>query len=188
MLQFIVSLILSLPQHRQEIDSDPQKYRPSKCPHPQCGRAGGLWLHGHYKRQVRGKAKRDCEHERAQGEEILVPRFRCRYCRQTCSSLPSCVPPRRWYIWEVQAAVLALLLEGGSLNECARQFLPSRRTARRWWRWLEARHALFADRLRSRWPDLGRAAGWRELWERCMAMQPLSEAMAELARQGVAVP
>ena len=188
MLQFIVPLISSLPQHRQEIELDPQQYRPSKCPHPKCGRAGGLWAHGHYKRKVRGKAKRDCDHERAQGEVILVPRYLCRYCGDTCSSLPTCVPPRRWYIWDVQAAVLALLLAGGSLNECARQFLPSRRTACRWWRWLQARHALFADRLRSRWPDLGRAVDMRELWQKCMAMRPLSEAMAEIARQGTAVP
>lgn len=72
MLQFIVPLIGSLLQHSEEIDRDPQRYRPSRCPHPNCGRAGGLWLHGHYKRKVRPKAKRDSEHEPALGLEPLV--------------------------------------------------------------------------------------------------------------------
>jgi hypothetical protein len=65
--------------------------------------------------------------------------------------------------------------------------LPSRRTARRWWRWLQVRHALFADRLRSRWPDLGRAVDWKDLWLKCLSLQQLSETMVELARQGTAI-
>jgi len=184
----IVPSILSLLLHRRQLDLDPQKYRPQRCPHPQCRRAGGMWCHGSYRRCVRGKARRKSEHDQAQGEEILIPRYRCRYCRHTCASLPSCVAPRRWYTWEVQEAVLMLLLRGGPLNECARRFLPSRRTALRWWRWLEGRDTCLAFHLCSRWPDLGRAAGWCELWWHCLSRRPLSEVMAFLSCEGVAVP
>jgi transposase-like protein len=172
-----------LAQHEQLIDNDPEKYRPEKCPYPDCGRKG-LWLHGHYERTVREKTKRDSEHEQAQGTKIRVARYRCPHCKHTCSSLPSCVAPRRWYIWKVQEAVLALLLKGGALNDCARQFLPSRRTARRWLRWLGQKHNGFALHLRERWADLGRTTVMEELWQMCLSKEPLSEVMEYLARRG----
>src|ERR1700730_7388581 len=104
----IVPLIASLQQHLSELECTPAVYRPPRCPH--CGLTR-LWKHGRYDR----KSDRDT----GKLNPISVPRFVCRRCGGTCSLLPSCLPPRRWYLWGVQAAVLLGLLSGASLRECA---------------------------------------------------------------------
>jgi transposase-like protein len=173
----IVSLIASLRQHLEELERAPAAYRPPRCPH--CGLAG-LWEHGCYMR----KADRDT----GDLNSIPVPRFLCRGCRRTCSTLPSCLPPRRWYLWSVQQAVLLGLLSGASLRECAKTSGPARSTARRWWQWLQQRHEPLAFHLRSHWPEWGRAQSWQEFWQLALAHEPLREVMAWLDRQGVVVP
>lgn len=175
----IVPLIASLQQHLDELERNPQRYRPSRC--PRCGLAG-LWSHGRYQR----KADRDT----GDLNPIPVPRFRCRQrgCRRTCSRVPSCLPPRRWYLWCVQATVLICLLEGVSLRECARTCGRARSTVRRWWQWLQGNHERFAFHLRNRWPEWGRAAQWQEFWQRALAQEPLRELMAWLDQQGLIVP
>ena len=79
----------SLKQHREVLAAEPERYCPERCPH--CGQAG-LWAHGTYPR----KADRE-----GVGDESLnpvaIPRFFCPTCRHTCSRLPECVAPRRWY-------------------------------------------------------------------------------------------
>jgi hypothetical protein len=59
---------------------------------------------------------------------------------------------------------------------------------RRWWRWLRTRHEPFAFHLRTHQPEWGRAAQWREFWQRAMQDEPLRELMAYLDGQGVSVP
>jgi transposase-like protein len=173
----IVSLIASLQEHLDELERAPAAYRPPRCPH--CGFAG-LWGHGHYER----KADRDT----GKLNLIPVPRFRCRSCRRTCSRLPSCLPPRRWYHWSVQQAVLLCLLSGASLRKCANTLGPARSTMRRWWQWLQQRHEPLAFHLRSRWPEWGRAGSWQEFWQLALVQEPLREVMAWLDQQGVVVP
>lgn len=173
----LVPLIASLQEHLESLDRTPNVYRPLRC--PQCGLAG-LWGHGHYER----KADRDT----GELNPIPVPRFRCRGCRATCSRLPSCLPPRRWYLWSVQAAALLSLLSGASLRECASTSGRARSTVRRWWRWLQQRQELFAFHLCSHWPEWGRAGQWQPFWQRCLQEQPLRETIAWLDRQGVLVP
>jgi transposase-like protein len=173
----IVSAIASLQEHLMRLAATPQAYRPERC--PQCGRAG-LWGHGHYDR----KADRDT----GKLNPIPVPRFRCRGCRRTCSRLPSCLPPRRWYLWRVQQAVLLCLLSGASLRKCANAPGPARSTMRRWWQWLQQRHEQLAFHLRSHWPEWGRAGSWQGFWQLALAQEPLREVMAWLDRQGVTVP
>lgn len=89
-------------------------------------------------------------------------------------------------------AVLVCLLAGMSLNKCADTIGcilgPSQRTIRRWWRWLEARHALFSFRLLDREPEWGRAVHWTDFWRRALAQQPLRELMEYLEAQGLIVP
>ena len=89
-------------------------------------------------------------------------------------------------------AVLVCLLLGMSLNKCADTvgciLGPSLRTIRRWWRWLEARRALFSFRLLDREPEWGRAVHWADFWRRALAQQPLRELMAYLDNQGLVVP
>jgi hypothetical protein len=173
----IVSLITSLQQHLDKLERAPATYRPPRCPH--CGLAG-LWGHGHYDR----KADRNT----GKLNPIPVPRFVCRDCGGTCSRVPSCLPPRRWYLWSVQAAVLLNLLSGASLRECAATSGRARSTVRRWWQWLQQRHEQLAFHLRSHWPEWGRAGSWREFWQLALAQEPLREVMAWLDRQGVVVP
>lgn len=173
----IVSAIACLQQHLMTLAATPEAYRPERC--PQCGRAG-LWGHGRYYRKA----------DRGSGalNPIPVPRFVCRGCGGTCSRLPSCLPPRRWYLWSLQAAVLLGLLSGASLRECADTSGRARSTVRRWWQWLQQRHEPLAFRLRSHWPEWGRAGSWQGFWQLALAQEPLREVMAWLDRQGVAVP
>lgn len=155
----IVPAIGCLKKHLEIFRSTPERCRPPSC--PACGLAG-LWSHGHYARKS----------DREEGElnPIPIPRYLCgkvQGCGKSCSSLPSCLAPRRWYRWSVQQAVLLALLAGKSL--C---------TVRRWWRWLQARHERYAFYLRSRWPDWGRTEDWQAFWSRAIAEQGLPELMA----------
>ena len=179
-MQRIVPAILSLPQHRAALERQPVIYRPSACPH--CGLAR-LWGHGGYVR----KADRRPEPSGSMNP-VLIPRFFCQGCRQTCSRLPECIAPRRWYDWAVQQVVLLWLLSGGSVHQAAVQGGVDRHTVRRWWAWLRERSEAFGFWLRTRFPDLGRAVDWSGFWRGCLAAMPLSRAMAWLDREAVAVP
>jgi len=179
-MQRIVPSILSLQQHRDSLERQPVIYRPVACPH--CGLAR-LWGHGCYERKA----------DRRPGpfgsmNPIPVPRFFCQGCRQTCSRLPECIAPRRWYGWAVQQVVLLWLLCGGSLHQAAVQGGVDRQTVRRWWAWLRERSEAFGFWLRARFPDLGRAVDFSGFWRGCLVAMPLSRAMAWLDRDAVAVP
>ena len=176
----IVPLIASLEEHLNRLAQAPEDYRPPQC--PKCGFAH-MWAHGHYHRKA--------DRETGKLNPIPVPRFVCGRkggCRATCSRVPSCLPPRRWYLWSVQLAVLWCLLSGASLRHCTEECGRSRSTVRRWWRWLEERHEIFSFKLLTREPEWGRAADWSQFWRRALAEQPLAELMAYLDGQGVIVP
>ena len=108
-MRHILSAMHTLDKHLQSWFDDVNRYRPSQCPH--CGRAG-LWSHGVYYRQVR------CE--QAKGKRTPIPRFLCRYCKGTCSTLPEYIPLRRWYHWLSQQLALQLSLLGRSLMQIGR--------------------------------------------------------------------
>ena len=179
-MQRIVPAILSLQQHLDALNREPVIYRPSACPH--CG-LGRLWGHGCYERKA-DRRPEPC----GSLNPIPIPRFFCQGCRQTCSRLPECIAPRRWYGWALQQAVLLLVLGGGSLHQAALRFGLDRRTVRRWWAWLCDCTDAFGLGLRARFPELGRAVDFREFWRGCWQAMPLSRAMAWLDREGVAVP
>jgi len=176
----IVPAIACLEQHLKELAGSPETYRPSRC--PKCGLAG-LWCHGHYER----KADRDT----GKLNPVEVPRYICGKkggCGSSCSSLPSCLCPRRWYDWAVQQAVLLLMLAGASIRSCAEELGRARSTVRRWWKWLAGRHEVYAFHLLTDHPEWGRVERWQEFWQRAMEEQPLAEPMAYLARAGLTVP
>lgn len=176
----IVPAIACLEHHWKTLMQEPEVYRPASF--PGCG-LGGLWAHGCYER----KADRDT----GEFNPVAIPRFLCGRkagCGRSCSSLPSALAPRRWYLWIVQAVALLSLLSGASVRECAAVCGRARSTVRRWWSWIKERHELFAFHLRSHWPEWGRASQWQEFWQRCLREQPLRESMAWLDRQGVLVP
>lgn len=179
-MQRIVPAILSLHHHRDLLEQEPVIYRPAACPH--CGLAKP-WGHGCYAR----KADRQPMSSDSMNP-VFIPRFFCQGCRQTCSRLPECIAPRRWYDWAVQQVVLLWLLGGGSLHQAAVRGGVDRHTARRWWGWLKERGETFGFWLRSRFPDLGRSADFAGFWQGCLASMPLSRAMAWLDLAGVTVP
>jgi transposase-like protein len=137
-----------------------------------------MWHHGCYYR----KADRSTG-----GGESLNPvpvlRFLCRECKRTCSRLPACIAPRRWYDWAVQQTVLLLLLARVSLHQCARCTGRDRRTVGRWWCWLHERGEVFSSLLRSRWPELGRCADFASFWRNVIDELSLQQAMSWLDRE-----
>ncbi len=171
----IVASITTLEQHIEAIKETPDPYQPSCCPH--CG-IKVIWQHGFYYR----KADR-----RTQGEASLNPvpirRYICSACRRTCSRLPLCIAPRRWYDWTVQQGALTNMLNGLSRRECARDAAPSRHTVGRWWDWLQARTERFEFHLRARFSELGRAAGLAAFWAKVFESLGLARAMAILNQE-----
>ena len=142
-----------------------------------------MWRHGCYHR----KADRGAGGGAGAGggeslNPVLVLRFLCRACERTCSRLPACIAPRRWYDWLVQQAVLLLLLGGGSVRECARCTGRARSTVRRWRDWLHERGECFAFFLRSRLPELGRWAEFESFWRNVIDGLSLQQAMVLLDR------
>jgi len=172
--------IETLVQHQERVRADPEAYRPARCPH--CGKAG-LHRHGLYTRNA----------PRGEGlawllGALLIPRFICPKCHETCSRLPGCLSPRRQYWWQSQQAVLERLTLGASIREVARRLRPNRRTIGRWRQWLAARFDSHALYLRSRFAELGRAVDWKGFWSRCFERMSLDEAMGWLDHAGVSVP
>ncbi len=176
----ILPAIDSLDQHLFHLEHHPEAYRPPQCPH--CG-LGGVWRHGHYQRKADREGK-----DGVYLNPVPIPRFYCRHCQATCSRLPSCIAPRRWYSWMAQQVVLAVLLGGSSVRQAARMSRPSRRTIHRWWRWLEDRFSRYSFHLRSHFPELGRCASQTAFWLACFRRMSLADAMAWLDRDGVLIP
>lgn len=176
----ILPAIDSLDQHLYHLKHHPEAYRPQQCPH--CGR-GGVWRHGHYRRKADREGK-----DGVYLDPVPIPRFYCRHCQATCSRLPACIAPRRWYSWSVQQAVLAMLLSGLSLRKAARMSQPGRHTIGCWRRWLEGRFSRYSFHLRSHFPELGRSSSQVSFWLACFHRMSLAAAMAVLDHDGVTIP
>lgn len=177
----IVSGITTLLQHIETLCKTPEVYRPPCCPN--CG-FGRLWCHGFYTR----KADRCPLPLEDRLPPVLIPRYRCPGCGLTCSRLPSCIAPHRWYGWLFQQQILQFLLVTCSLRGCSTTFALCRSTVRRWWNGLELRSSTFEFYLRSRFPEWGRAPDRKAFWQTALSEMPLSEIMACLDFEGVIVP
>jgi hypothetical protein len=174
----IVAGITSLEQHKQTLSQTPNLYRPSACPH--CG-IKAVWPHGHYHR------KADlCHRGEANLNPVPIPRYCCSACGRTCSRLPECIAPRRWYNWNLQQIGLIASLKPPepirlpreeSLTLCP---APVRRTLQRWRHWLQERTPPFRQALISRFPELGRTVDEGAFWHRVFNTLGLSLAMAWL--------
>ena len=171
----ILSIVTTLEQHLIAVTcADSDIYRPLACPY--CG-MGGLWRHGCYYR----KADR-CGVNSKSLNPVPVPRYLCPPCERTCSRLPLCIAPRRWFDWAMQQVVLALLLAGCSIHHCCRCTCRARSTVRRWRDWLQSRSEEFCFYLRSRFPELGRHADRDAFWRHVIEGRSLAQAMACLDR------
>ena len=171
----ILASVVTLQQHARALAENSEAYRPIACPHCQLG---GLWRHGCYHRKAdRGSGVGESFNP------VAVLRFLCRACARTCSRLPACIAPRRWYDWAVQQVVLVLLLGGSSLHHCACCTCRDRRTVRRWREWLRGRSDRFGFLLRSRFAELGRFADHDSFWRNVIERLSLAQAMTWLDRE-----
>jgi len=176
----IIIGITSLEQHLQTLSENREVYRPHLCPH--CG-FGKLWDHGNYDR----KADRI-----SVGKEnmnpIPIPRYLCAGCERTCSRVPECIAPRRWYNWIVQAVYLRAVMRETQLEgEASASSHPTRRTIQRWWNWLRECGPVFRFHLSSRFAELGRVGGECGYWCHVIETMGLSRAMAFI-NQEMCVP
>lgn len=180
----ILSFITTLPQHLIHVEQHPKDYCPDRCPY--CG-LSGLRLWGCYYRVP------DRENPTSESmNPVKILRFICpdKECGRTCSTLPACIPPRRWYLWEDQQLVLSQLLNGASIRQVSQSLTPSRRTVARWWRWMNGCYKIFSLHILNRLhQELGRhnrsvSDFWLALFER----RSLMEGMVINLCAGVKVP
>jgi transposase-like protein len=178
----ILASILSLTQHLLTLKNSPEKYFINQCPHSNCGKAG-LWGHGFRHR------KTDREHtEQITLNPIPIRRLYCPNCKRTCSVLPECIPPLRWYLWLIQQEALTLYFAGKSLNKISQQIKPSRWTISRWLKRLNEKFKEYAFHLKSTWSDLGYHEQFDDFWTATLNKMSLSQAMVFLNNQKVFVP
>lgn len=177
-MTWILSDFLSLAQYLVAVQT--QKISDTgRCQH--CGYTI-LWHHGYYYRKP----------DRSTGTQSLNPlpiqRYFCPNCKKTCSALPECLPPRRWYVWEIQQIALSLLLAGKSLRAVAKEVTPSRRTLGRWINRFKEQLLLHKDALCNYITDLGRTSGLKDFWQACLNHFSLAQAMRLCHTAGVTVP
>lgn len=183
-MRTIVPDILNLAQHAKVLEEEPKRYHPDHCAH--CGHLI-LWQHGYYPR------KSDREHSIQESlNPVLIPRFFCPNCKRTCSVLPECIPPRRWYLWIKQQKILLQLLLGGSLNAAhqsqAPPCRPSRSTIKRWWHSLQEQFQQQRDALCAHLGALAKKIDFTAFWSHCLEHIALSKAMLICHQSGVIIP
>jgi transposase-like protein len=176
----IVPNIDSLKLHQKILISDPERYRPDHCPSCQ---SSSIWNHGHYLRYP----DRGLE-SGGRFNPVTIQRYFCSECGKTCSRLPQCIPPRRWYVWLVQQFVLKSILSGESFNSVSKRVMPSRSTLLRWMQWLNDRSGTFRFHLATLYPEWERQAGFEGYWLEAWDASNLSCLMMTLDRHGVTVP
>ncbi len=161
-------------------NNTPEDNRPERCPY--CG-VSGLWCHGPYER------KSDREHSLNESlNPVLIQRYFCRTCGRTCSALPECIPPCRWYLWEVQQQVLLLSLLGKSAYAIAKECRASYKTIVRWLLCFNEQFRLHKDTLAVHFNELGRTSGIAEFWQTCLKKITLGCAMRLCHVAGIVVP
>lgn len=169
----------SLVQHNHEMILNPDQYKPSHCPHCKNKK---LHNHGTYPRHPDRS-----DHSEDSLNPVLIPRFRCAYeqCRKTCSVLPQCIAPRRWFLWSVQQNMLFLLLTNQLSDDRNK---PHIRTIWRWWARLKKCFHSHRYHLCGFDVTLGQYGKAATFWAACLAKYPLSKMMLFLHQQKVCVP
>jgi len=176
----ILANIPSLIKHLEIINTDPEYYRSKACPH--CGMSG-VWFHGHYDR------KADRENSGAESLNLIpILRFFCNHCKKTHSVLPECIPPRRWYLWIIQQAVILGLCAGKSLRSVSQNVSPARSTCRRWWQQLQEAFVLHRDALSVSIYQLGSFDTVATFWNYCLQQMSLAKAMHLCHLSGIIIP
>jgi Homeodomain-like domain len=104
------------------------------------------------------------------------------------SVLPECIPPCRWYLWEVQQMALSLFLLGKSLRAIAQEVGPSRHTISRWMNRFKEQFLLHKDVLCTNIADFGRIIDFTDFWQNCLCHFSLAQAMRLCHASGVTIP
>lgn len=178
----IVSNINSVKQYLLFITKHGHKaLRPTGCLH--CGKADP-WCHGSYARKA-DRVNRTTESL----NPVNIFRFFCKFCKRTCSVLPECIAPKRWYLWVIQQVALLLVINGYSRRFIATRLPPSRSTLRRWHNRFELMFKTHALHLCSRISELGRsAASITVFWATCLKQMSLARAMYWVNHAGGIIP
>lgn len=177
----IVAGIHSLLQHINAIEVGDPAYDLSTCGH--CGR-NGLWRHGTRYR----KADRELDQKTQSLNPVPIPRRYCPGCKHTCSLLPECLPPFRWYLWRIQEAALKLFILGININKISQKIIPSRWTIRRWINRFTTQFKIHASYLQSQWSWLGYKSTFGEFWTAWFSEKKLSTAMYFIHAAAVVIP
>ncbi len=180
-MPYILPRILSLIQYKNDIeDNIDESMRLERC--ECCGKLGPQ-RYGYYLRKSGRISGVDVSLN-----PIKIQRYYCPSCCRTMSVLPECIPPRRWYLWEVQQAVLLLLLSGLSICAVAKTSQPSRHTVARWLARLKAQFLAQRDTLVRFKEDLCKSVTFTAFWQTCLGLMTLGEAMRICHVTGVYVP
>ncbi len=174
----ILAGILSLSQYVTQTHENKIE-RMMICP---CGRAHP-WRHGDYARS----SDRLNSSEKSLNP-IFIQRYYCPGCRKTCSALPECIAPWRWYLWETQQEAIFLMLLGQSAYAVEKQMKPSRYTLARWLAWIMSQFSLIKDTLCVHFPDLGIFTKPFDFWQALFKKISLATAMRLCHLSGVSVP
>ena len=179
-MPYILPMFFSLIQYKNALDNNSVLIRPDYC--VLCGRAHP-WRHGPYPR----KPHRDGGFGESLNP-ILIQRYFCPGCEKTFSVLPECIPPHRWYLWEVQQAVLLLFILGHSAYDIAKESIPSYQTITRWFHRFQEQYRLHRDTLCSLFGELARSSCFDDFWTVCFKQMTLGAAMRLCHVAGVAIP
>lgn len=175
----ILAEILSLAQYVEQFHDD-KLPRLTHC--LACGKLNP-WFHGCYSRQ---SDRINPSH--LSMNPIWIQRYYCPGCGKTCSVLPECIPPRRWYLWETQQAAILLFLLSESARAAEQQVKPSRYTIKRWVAWLIVQFTLHKDTLCNHFPSFGLFTEHTGFWVHVFDKLSFSKAMRLCHVAKVSIP
>jgi len=169
--------ITSLVRYITLFSSEPEACQASACPHCGCSR---FWKHGCYPRKP--------DRDDGSLNPVLIQRYICTQCRHTFSLFPECIPPRRWYSWEVQENVLKNFLAGNTIRKISKRNDLARSTVRRWLARLKEQFLLHRDQLRQSELLALDVDDFKSVWQKCLDEMSLSRAMYHFHRAGISIP
>lgn len=166
---YIFADIVSLVQYIDSLKHESEKLLLENCLY--CGKSNP-WRHGGYFRE-----SDRINPSSTSLNSVFIQRYYCPSCQKTCSVLPECIPPRRWYLWDMQQAIFLLYLSGMSAYAIAKIMRPSRQTVKRWLTRFIERFRLHKDVLCTHFEALGRAVSMNDFWKTALQTMSLGASM-----------
>lgn len=179
-MPIIISGFTSLAQYCVHMANPKTKTKLPVC--PRC-HADALIKYGFYHR----KACRTKETEPGLNP-VSIQRYFCKACGRSCSALPECIPPHRWYLWDVQEDALKATICGKSYRSIAKALTPSRGTIARWIKRFKTQWRLYADHFRQYSPKLQRASEFQSFFSELLSVRALASVMLSCHRGKITIP